>query len=115
MRPKETSHEYIPTACVDCVIQVSVFPPIHLGEARSDRGWVALSRLESHCNDVHSFRSRMRRAWKSFRGCPDTNLYFETTEELQATIMAMQKAGILAFSEEQLRKHNYKHNKEEQQ
>lgn len=106
MRPTEKASrtEYVAEpGDVCCVFAVTSYPPIRRpdkdGHEYTDGGWVSLQKFHADCRNHHSLRERCRRAWRTFWGCPDTEVYLESDEELAVVLGALGRAANHAFSD----------------
>lgn len=103
MRPTEKacSTEYIAEQGNSMyVFAVTTYPSIRTTKNTIDGGFITIALLHSDCwGDVHTFRARFKRAWKAFWGCPDSEFFMESPEDVDNLIPALQRAKELAFKE----------------
>lgn len=102
MRPTEytTTTEYVASIvgpAAPTIYAVTVYPPIRQDERSIDGGFITLASYHTDCRDTHSWRARWQRAWRAWRGCPDTDVYWDHAEDLDATIAALVLARARAF------------------
>jgi hypothetical protein len=104
LRPTEVASttEFVPSAVAPhpVVYAVTVYPPLRQSDTHVDGGFVTLAVLHADCWDNHSWRARLRRAWRAWRGCPDTEVYWDTAEDVLATVEALTRARVRAFQDE---------------
>lgn len=82
--------------------QIAAYPPIRVSDREIDGGFLAISHLDSCCRDIHSWRARLRRAWRVLWSCPDTEVFFEDAADLDRVCAALQDAASVAFPQEDL-------------
>lgn len=88
--------------CHEELYQVTAYPPIQIKEKHIDGGFLCVSRVQSHCRDTHSWRASLARAWRAFWGCPDSDLYFELSEDVERVLDTIREAMPIAFPKEDL-------------
>lgn len=101
MRPTEKARRdlFVLSVCDGCAYQVTAYPPVKIDDRTTDGGFMVIHYLTSDCLDRHSLRARFRRAWKAWRGCPDTEFCFEDHGDLERVIAALHVASRVAFPE----------------